>query len=231
MRKLFLCLFLVLCLVPVFGFWPFSSPDKFFIIKKEITNDVNGITRTELNTVVPWSDSNVVGGAGRISWTELNAVVPWSDANVADDITLTNITQITNRAFTNITNRNFSLLNLDDNSSFDSRYVLSSDLNNQTVSRIIAGTNITISPLSGIGVVTINSSGGGGGSYTSAGLPIVIDNDTNTIGLSVQPTSDWNGLFDGHEGSYYLDGNVFEIDGGFANSVYLLTQIIDGGGA
>ena len=39
------------------------------------------------------------------------------------------------------------------------------------VSQIVAGTNITISPVTGTGVVTINSSGGGGsGTVTSVGL-------------------------------------------------------------
>lgn len=49
----------------------------------------------------------------------------------------------------------------DSNVVLDGRYVRLDDLNNQTVSQILAGTNITISPLNGIGVVTINSSGGG----------------------------------------------------------------------
>jgi len=58
-------------------------------------------------------------------------------------------------------------------------------------------------------VIDVNSIGGSGGSYTSFGLPIVVDNDSNRIGLNVQPTSDWNGLFDGEEGTYYLDYNNF----------------------
>lgn len=125
---------------------------------------------------------------GTVTWDQINAVVPW-DFDI------------------NVTNRLFSLLTLDDNSSFDSRYlsintfipsslnwdnnfslrgsfdsnvvldsryVRISDLNNQTVSQIIAGTNITITPLNGIGVVTINSSGGG--------------LDTNAVGI----TQDFN---------------------------------------
>jgi len=42
---------------------------------------------------------------GDVSWSVLNGIVPWVDANVADDITLTNITQITNRAFADITGK------------------------------------------------------------------------------------------------------------------------------
>lgn len=43
-------------------------------------------------------------------------------------------------------------------------YVLSATASSAQVTRIVAGNNITISPTSGIGSVTINSTGGGGGS-------------------------------------------------------------------
>jgi hypothetical protein len=44
------------------------------------------------------------------------------------------------------------------------------------VRKIIAGTNITISPTSGLGDVTINSTGGGGGSSTTSN--VLIDGGT-----------------------------------------------------
>lgn len=56
-------------------------------------------------------------------------------------------------------------------------------------------------------LLLIDQSGGGGGAgkiYTGLS-PVSVDNDANTIRLNVQPSSDWNGLFDGQEGSYYLD--------------------------
>lgn len=49
--------------------------------------------------------------------------LPLGDSDIQDDITLTNITQIQNRAFDNITNRLFSLISMDDNSNLDARYV------------------------------------------------------------------------------------------------------------
>lgn len=48
------------------------------------------------------------------------------------------------------------------------------------------------------------STGGGGRTYTGIS-PIVTNNDLNTIALNVCPTCDWNGLFDGQEGSFYLN--------------------------
>ena len=46
---------------------------------------------------------------------------------------------------------------------------------------------------------------GGGSGRTYVGIsPISIDNDANTVALNVAGSSDWNGLFDGQEGSYYL---------------------------
>jgi len=68
--------------------------------------------------------------AGGLTWTLLDSILPLADANVANDISLTNITQITNRAFSDISSKNFSLLTLDNNNSFDARYNLTSDSNN-----------------------------------------------------------------------------------------------------
>src|SRR3989339_520609 len=39
-----------------------------------------------------------------LNWAALNTVVPWTDANVADDITLTNLTQITTRSYADLQN-------------------------------------------------------------------------------------------------------------------------------
>lgn len=47
----------------------------------------------------------------------------------------------------------------DSNAVLDGRYVRLDDLNNQTVSQIIAGDNISISPTNGIGAVTVNTFG------------------------------------------------------------------------
>ena len=49
-------------------------------------------------------------------------------------------------------------------------------ISNTGVRKIIAGTNITISPTSGVGNVTINSTGGGGGSSTTSN--VLIDGGT-----------------------------------------------------
>lgn len=46
--------------------------------------------------------------------------------------------------------------------------------------------------------------GGGGRSYTGKS-PITVDNDQNEIGLNVLVSSDWNGTFDGQQGTYYLN--------------------------
>ena len=62
-------------------------------------------------------------------WSNMGITTTGADANVADDITLTNITQVTNRAFSDISSRNFSLLSLDSNGNFDARYCLLTDSN------------------------------------------------------------------------------------------------------
>lgn len=116
----------------------------------------------------------------------------FKDVNQTINQTINDVNGISHETFNAAFPISFDLnVVFDSNAVLDGRYVQISDLNFQTVSQIIAGTNITISPLNGIGVVTINSSGGGGGG-----------GDVN-----------------------------FSIDGGFANSVYLISQLIDGGDA
>lgn len=53
------------------------------------------------------------------------------------------------------------------------------------VSQIIAGTNITISPASGTGVVTINSAGGGGGGWTDDGTVVRLTTSTDNVGVGI----------------------------------------------
>jgi hypothetical protein len=48
------------------------------------------------------------------------------------------------------------------------------------VTQIVAGTNVTIDPVGGVGVVTINASGGGGGGDLTAG-PIRSSGGTSSI--------------------------------------------------
>jgi hypothetical protein len=131
--------------------------------------DANSI-RTSANNCQDITSFGIGGvGGGDDTWAVINGAIPWVDANVSDGITLTNITQITNRAFTDLTGKNFSLLFLDDNSSFDARYL-------PHLLRTYTGIS-----------------------------PITADNDNNLLGLNVTPTTDWNGLFDGNDSTFYID--------------------------
>ena len=53
-------------------------------------------------------------------------------------------------------------------------------------------------------------------------VPQIIINGSASV---IEPTSDLH-----IANKYYVDSNV-DLDGGFANSVYLISQISDGGGA
>ena len=80
------------------------------------------------------------------------------------------------------------------------------------VTSIIAGTNVTISPTSGVGAVTINSSGGGGGSVT-------ITSPLGTIavgGTSSAPTLDVNATPTANTSLGWNGATVF---GAYANAV------------
>ena len=90
--------------------------DTVILIDKNITYDSNA------------SDSN------GLDWNALNEAIPWADVNVADDITLTNITQITNRSYNN-------LQDLPDLWAYDTNYETNPDFNSAYVSWIDGNTN------------------------------------------------------------------------------------------
>lgn len=100
----------------------FEGTDLNRTVLARCSGDANSVW-TSVNNCQDITNFDAAAAGGDDTFSVLSPVIPWVDVNVSDDITLTNITQITNRAFTNITDRNFSLLSLDDNSSFDDRYL------------------------------------------------------------------------------------------------------------
>jgi uncharacterized protein YrrD len=95
-----------------------------------------------------------------------------------------------------------------------SRAITASYALNGGVTQIVAGTNVTISPAGGTGVVTINSTGGGGGStfpYTGSaiisGSLIVTGSTAVSGGISTQYID-----FDINAVPAYLEGRVNWID-------------------
>ena len=59
-------------------------------------------------------------------------------------------------------------------------------VNATTVTQIVAGTNVTISPASGTGVVTINASGGGGGGLPAGGTAGQILSKINSVDYNAE---------------------------------------------
>ena len=85
------------------------------------------------------------------------------------------------------------------------------------VTSIIAGSNVTISPTTGIGAVTINASGGSGGGVTSiiAGSNITIDPIDGTGAVTINARGGGAGVFTSiiNSGATTLDGGA-TISGG-----------------
>lgn len=86
------------------------------------------------------------------------------------------------------------------------------------VSQIVAGTNVTISPPTGTGVVTINASGGGGsGTVTSVGLSMpaafaVANSPVTTSGtLAVTTTGGSSGQYLDYQGNWSTPANTTNI--------------------
>ena len=74
-----------------------------------------------------------------------------------------------------------------------------SSLSSNCVRKIVAGANVTISPTNGIGIVTINSTGGGGGSFSGTTTASTLTADTLMLRVEV--------------GSYYKYIQLFDING------------------
>lgn len=139
------------------------------IIPDDVTFvDVNRIT-IDLTSFTPLSSTwnvSIIGGALDV------------DVFTGNFVTST----IFNNAFPLSFDGNVSF---DSNTVLDGRYVQIIDLNNGTVSQIIAGTNINISPTNGVGVVTINStaSGADGSCDNNINCTILVGSipDLNTV--------------------------------------------------
>jgi hypothetical protein len=69
-------------------------------------------------------------------------------------------------------------------------------------------------------------SGSGDGIVYTGISPVSVDSDANTISL----VSDFNDQYWSKTDLNISDFNI-DVDGGFANSVYLISQLVDGGGA
>ena len=100
------------------------------------------------------------------------------------------------------------------------------------VSQIVAGTNVTISPIGGTGVVTVNSSGGGGGTpanptssvqFNNSGAfggsaNFLYDNTNTTLSLGATGATG-SMMFDGTDSSINADGDINIYPGADGNVV------------
>lgn len=131
------------------------------------------ISWTQLNTIVPWKDVNIFSASrwdADVNWGEIGPLFPVPDSNIANSIRYNQDSTCDNNAACKLLSSTFLW---DSNTITDSRYVRLNDLNNQTVSKIIAGNNITISPTNGIGDVNISA--------TASGCPSNSDCDFNHL--------------------------------------------------
>ncbi len=160
-------------------------------------------------------------GAGAVDETfaVLEPVIPWQDVNVADDITLTNITQITNRAFTNITSRNFSLLSLDDNSSFDDRY-LPHSLRSYT-----GLTPVSVNNDTNVIALNILSDSDWNGTFDGNDSTFFIDWTNSVNRLFSLLTLDDNASFDSRYISGIFEGGSIDVN---SNTGHVLVSFDDG---
>lgn len=81
------------------------------------------------------------------------------------------------------------------------------DLNDVTCTSLQNNQVIVFNSSTGRWENATQAGGGGGGRTYTAISPIVADNDNNILSLNVLPTSDWNGLFDGNNSTFYIDWN------------------------
>lgn len=79
------------------------------------------------------------------------------------------------------------------------------DLNDVEISSPLNSQALIYQASTGLWINATQSGAGGGGRTYSGASPVSVDNDQNVIALNVLPNSDWNGTFDGQQGTYYLN--------------------------
>lgn len=79
------------------------------------------------------------------------------------------------------------------------------DLNDVQILSPLNNQALIYQSATGLWINATQAGASGGGRTYSCISPLTCDNDQNLLGLSVSPTSDWNGTFDGQQGTYYLD--------------------------
>src|SRR3990172_2909713 len=79
------------------------------------------------------------------------------------------------------------------------------DLNDVEISNPTNAQALIYQSSTGLWKNLAQASAGGGGRTYSGVSPVTVDNDANQIGLNVLSTSDYNGTFDGQQGSFYLN--------------------------
>ena len=124
-----------------------------------------------------------------------------------DSRTLTNTGNIASLSSTlNTAQTNISSLS----STLNTAQTNISSLSSNCVRKIVAGANVTISPTNGIGIVTINSTGGGGGSFAGTTTASTLTADTLMLRVEV--------------GSYYKYIQLFDINGVYNEPITPLTN-------
>ena len=70
--------------------------------------------------------------------------------------------------------------------------IASNPLGGGAVTQLVAGTNVTLSPVSGVGVVTINAAGGGGANQVTSGAadPVAAPANPAIANLYINTTTD-----------------------------------------
>ena len=99
-----------------------------------------------------------------------------------------------NDAFVELDSRTLTLST--DFAELDSRTLT---LSTNSVTQIVAGSNITISPTNGKGIVTINSTGGGGGAFSGTTTATTLTADNLFLRVAV--------------GGYYKYIQLYDING------------------
>ena len=170
-----------------------------YVSTSQLTSTVAGISRN-LSTVYNISSA----GGVNISGTTTGFYINTAGANISTLIN-NNITINTTGGNVNDVDLTSTIIGLASFGYISTSQLTSSfvstltGLSNIAVTKIIAGTNVTINPVSGVGIVTINATGGGGGgsgdvtstnlTSTTLGLGTLGYISASTLGFSLASTT------------------------------------------
>jgi hypothetical protein len=197
------------------------------LLGSNLTGSVGQVIGVDASGIAKWEDLTIISSSYALSSSyAVNADVAISSSHAVQADSAISSSHALNAD--NAISSSHAVNADTSNTSISASHALIAD--NGGVTSIVAGTNVTISPVSGLGDVTINASGGGGGGITSFSL----EPRTTTYTSASAPGADVIFMSASIPAATFVPGDILEFrfmieqSGGTSGTNYTSTGIASG---